>query len=823
MKAHHKGLVLVALISATACKTQTPAAGSRVKEDDATTTAAGTAGTGTVSGFGTQTTAQTLAAIAGHIGDGNWDWEINPKSLNEDVQGEAIRVPGEGMGVPYAEVQVCDESQKVEMEGGKKGCIVMDNAMTYDYTNGKRVAPYNNLIPQRQSEDQPDMDKWMQEGDIVIYFHPERRSGQLNGDAMQWRVTHAATVVRRDGKIATADTPSGYARPFDGNDDHPVHVFRFMPKDEAGNDLPDELAQKYRLMIAKWATLGFNQFTFTGSYDSAAGQLKGPKSIATFGDYYLKAAIQGDIPKCSSPQEKNCFPLMYCAWFVYTNLNLAWMHPMNAAGLAAIPSGAQVTPTGNFEKVWRSRSDNADPIPMTRFLDNDAGLKPHADYAFQPMTAYGLVHGFLVRIVGEDEDNPALFVARALNKAGILAAMSKDEGIKGTFASEEGYVPNFDAAKADAINAKIGDMMLEFAGAYKMAADKVQAGTMKPKDAIKMINDLKDMRTTEKNAAFQDYTKRWIPPYTYAYVAENFGNRDLSKRPVLAYVGTVVHEKFLKKRGAADAGATLSILPSRKATDRDRALDKAMYAAIGMEAKDDMKGYQFFFECLADKARANCGSNIKRWFNEFERDALLTYANDWKAGASINGKDARTRNTWGLDAVLFRRLLGSYWNDPAAGFRPNLLASATGNPAIQNTASNIRLLMSAEIDLAAAQADASKYATGERKTPMPCLTTNIGETSTGTPPSCSYKVKVEGAAAAETFDMAADSADGDHRGWPATRAASGVAPAPAATTETAAPAAPGTAPAEPDPSTSGEDGGSEGGMQLPADGQTLAQ
>lgn len=753
MKALKRTVVLAALVGiGYACKTPKQNLAS-LKDDETSTT-----------GRNAQATITTLQEISQKIASGNWEWEVNPEAFNEHVSGMKLERPEDAGGIPYAEVQVCADADKRTI-GGKPACMVYDNLATYDYVNAKRVAPFGHIIPQRQGDDQPDMDKYIQEGDVAVYAHTERRGGSLDNSGMQWRTTHAATIIKKDGKLGTADTPSGYARPFDGNDETPIHIFRFMPKDESGQDVDDAVAQKYRKQIGNWARLGFNQFTFTGQYDSAAGQLKGPKSIANFGEWYIKAATGQPVTKCNSSTQAGCFPMMYCAWFVYTNVNLAWMHPLNPAGLAAVPGGANLA-TASLNNVWKTKSDKYAPANGSTFMDNDPGLKAHNTYAFEPMTAYGLIHGFLVKVVGEDVENPAIFVGRAMNKAGLLQALAGNPGIVGTLSSQVGFVPNFDAAKASEINAKIPQMLGEFAGLYKTMAEKVQGGQMTVQDAIKQIYDLRDMKNIEKDAAFQDYTKRWVPPYIYFYIAENFHSRDVAKRPVMAYIGTVYHEKFLKRKGQAATGPSLVVTPSRRATDRDKALDKAMYKAIGMAEKDDMKGYQFFFECLADKDRANCGSKIKRHLNQHERDALLTYSGSWKVAASLDGKEARTRNTFGLDAVLFRRLLASYFNDPAAAFRPNILASTSANPAIQNSTSNFRLLMSAEHDLHDEQAPAASYASGERVTAMPCLTSSITDVPQGTPLSCAYKITVE---AAETFTVADDPADGNHGTWPATR------------------------------------------------------
>jgi len=700
-------------------------------------------------------TAETLSELSRRAAANDWRYEINPEAVNNDLYDNKLRSGIEFFAAPLTAVQVCPEEHKVQIDG-KPACLAFDNLMAYDYYTGKDVQKgFAHIIPQKLGADQPEMDKYMQEGDIIVYFHPENRSGELDSDAMQWRASHAATIVKKNGKLATADTPAGYAQPFTGADPTAFHVYRFMPKDEQGADLPDAAAQKYRSMLAKWATLGFDQFTFTGAYDSAAGQLtdlRPRKNIGKFGDFYIRSAAEG-------PQSN--FPRMYCAWFVYTNLSLAWMFPMNERGLADIPSANLVQPEGSFAHIKRGFQYNGSPA-MSSYIDNDPALVPHDQYPFRPFTAYELVRGFLHRLVGPDVADPAVFVGRAMNKAGILAGLAQDREILSTFEARAGYVPHYDEQWANRHNPEIPAALAKFAGMYQELAQKVQAGQMPVQEAVDAVNAAYATQTAEKEAdgTFQ-YTKRWVPPYIYNYVANNYDTRGRSAgRPVLAYIGTVLPEKYTKLAGSSGGAASLVVLPSTAPGEEDKKLDRDMYAALGMTPKSDLRGYREFFECLANEARANCGTKIKQRFTKAEADALLVMAFDWKEGTRLSEKNALTRNDYGLDATLFRRLLASYWNNPADSFRPNLLEDPSR--AIKNSVLNFRILMASPLALNAEQMPDDEVGLRTRRTTtMPCMTSGAAAPQ-GTPATCSAAVRPSG----QRVTMPAnDSRAGWHHQW----------------------------------------------------------
>lgn len=701
-------------------------------------------------------TADVLNELSRRASTDDWRFEVDAEAANRELYDNKIRTGIEFFSAPYTGIKVCPPEHKVQVNG-EEACLAFDNWMTYDYGTGKELQKgFVHVIPQKMGQAQPEMEKYMQEGDLIVYFHPEYRGGDMDSEAMQWRASHAATIVMKNGKLATADTPAGYAQPFTGADPTPFHVYRFMPKDAQGNDLPDGVAQKYRQMIAKWATLGFDQFSFTGAYDSAAGQLndiRPRKNIGKFGDFYLKAAAQGD---------SSGFPSMYCAWFVFTNLNLAWMFPLNERGLADIPSASLVNPTGTFGHIKRGFQYGGSNA-MSSYIDNDPGLVPHDSYAFRPFTAYELIRGFINRLVGPDVADPAIFVARAMNKAGILAGLAQDRSIVSTFASRAGYVPHYDEQWANRRNPEIPLALGKFAQMYKELAEKVQTGQMTAEAAVTTLNTAYNTETNEKenDGTFQ-YTKRWVPPYIYNYVANNYDTRGRvpGSRPMLAYIGTVLPEKIVKARGAQGGASGLVAIPSTAPTEEDKKLDRDMYTMLGKTPRNDLRGYREFYECLASETRQGCGDKIKQRFTKAEADALLVMAFDWKEGSRLSEKSVLTRNEYGLDSVLFRRLLASYWNNPADSFRPNLLEDSSR--AIKNSVLNFRILMASPVALAAEQKPDDEVGLRTRRsTTMPCMTTGTSLPS-GTPATCTSFVRPSGQRVTIPRE---DSRQGWHNQW----------------------------------------------------------
>ena len=198
-----------------------------------------------------KSTTETLRYLRDTAKIDGFKFEINMTAFNDEFTDDVskIKKPAEYFGRPYKEIQNCSDEEKAQYGGA---CMGWDNQMTYVYNpdgegeRKERGAGYNNIIPMRVGDSQPEIDEFMRPGDIIAFYHPERRRSALGGEEMQWRATHAATIVRKNGKITTADTPAGYAKPFNGNDPTPFHVFRIMPKDAEGNGVIDYLYHAWK-------------------------------------------------------------------------------------------------------------------------------------------------------------------------------------------------------------------------------------------------------------------------------------------------------------------------------------------------------------------------------------------------------------------------------------------------------------------------------------------------------------------------------------------------------------------------------------------------
>jgi hypothetical protein len=106
-----------------------------------------------------------------------------------------------------------------------------------------------------------------------------------------------------------------------------------------------------------------------------------------------------------------------------------------------------------------------------------------------------------------------------------------------------------------------------------------------------------------------------------------------------------------------------------------------------------------------------------------EFDALVTMLKDWDVKSPPSERDIFIRNTFGLDPVIARRLLASYWNDPTKAFKVSLYEGEAST--IDTAVLNIRILLSTDsVKLNPAPAESELYLKvghPRRKTAMPCL------------------------------------------------------------------------------------------------------
>ncbi|MEZ4873754.1 MAG: hypothetical protein R2827_16235 [Bdellovibrionales bacterium] len=297
-----------------------------------------------------------------------------------------------------------------------------DNKFTYlwsmEASNNRRIEGegYVNIIAQFTGEDQPELLKYVKEGDVVVYWHPEYRANRMD-EYQQWRATHAATIVevQRDGetRIATTDIPAGYARPFDGSTKNPAHVFRYVARDAAGNIV--ENVEDYGKQIARWATMAFGRFSFNGDYGSMT--VRNASDLKGFAKEYLNP--NGEIPD------------MYCAWYAFTNVNLGVMCPVGSNCIEQnFPDEYEALSSSDkpFSYVGRAGSRGYSKVLYGEgsWDDYSAGssYQPNFNkFAIEPLTAQNLLMNFLDRVIGTDikaAQSPQTWVPHAKFKAGVL-------------------------------------------------------------------------------------------------------------------------------------------------------------------------------------------------------------------------------------------------------------------------------------------------------------------------------------------------------------------------------------------------------------------
>lgn len=670
----------------------------------------------------------------------NKQWGINIKNHRElfGLPLTSLRLP-EGAPIP----DICPEVNRMQVDG-KSACLAVDNLMRYMWDpKGKGVFKkdpkdwFVHLIPQFYGSKQPALQRFLKEGDVIVYFRPERR-GDLPSVATQWRTTHAATIVKResDGAIMTVDTPAGYAKPFNGIDATPFHVYRFVPRSYQDWAVVEE----YGRQIARWGSLGFDQFKFEGNYGVMATSMRSPADIDRFADNYIKSSLEASTGQV--------LPNMYCAWFAWTNLNLGWMRPMSPSGLGEqryrALAGRKFEDARSTHAYAGGDFDKGYSVPKSI----QSRLTKKESFAVMPMTAPELLLGFLDRIVGRSADvtTPQEFIGMAKIKAGMLAGILADPNNIRTIQNEARLVAQYGGNASPSLqqsqgveeyNGKVTATIQTFAKLFDDLANAVAVGQMDYKVALKKISDeflsVVKREWTDK----LDVSRKWIPPYGFMHHAEyGYENYNIQEKghPVLVYVGTVMHEKFLRKKGEKPGNKALAMISSMEPTVEDLALDKDIYRALGCDVKSDGNGWKALLQHLKPGSSSVCGKSPQglEKMNQFEFDAISIMIKDWDVKQSPSERDIFVRNTFGLDPVIARRLLASYWNDPTKAFKVALYEGEAST--IDTAVLNIRILLSTEsVKLNPSPAPSELYIKvghPRRKTTVPCLAFTQAESGT---------------------------------------------------------------------------------------------
>jgi len=649
------------------------------------------------------------------INANEWECDIN-SSLSAAILGLKVPDGQEAKDYLASKGGLFGSEVKIQTPQGEVAININDNSMRYNWSldgaKGGFLPPekwYNHIIPQRRGADQPELRRFLRNGDIIVYFDHKNRSTDLDA-YNQFRSGHSSTILEitdSDNKtqFMLVDTPSSYARPISGHDPTLFHVFRIVPRDGSGASYTEEEANGYRDQIAKWGSLALGQFPFEGDYDKLA--FKSADQIDDFAKRYLASQFTE-----FSGSGLDIYP-MYCAWYSFQNMNLGFMRPMNQSGLALLtydPAG--VPPVSFYDRLMQGPNGFEFPnLHASLVLDSSSfndqfkapdNLKPHSDMLFQPVTAPELVMNFLDRTIGPDVWVPEnMWVQHASLKVGIL-----EQG-KQSFLDKFNSVPNPNmpvnhrpsAAEYDSYNQALDLMFKNIVTLYKESLS-LQG------DAL----NLKRKEITEKT--FQLVTnerskpvipKKWVPPYAFTREADAFESfyrpetNNRPYRPRMVYVGTVIPEIYLKEPGAEEP-VVIVANPETIGTLHDYTISSEVGQIIQSSGaahpyyKSTVEAFmmELHKQCIGKDPRTCDG------LNEFELAAILALRGHWRpdiqnVDPDVMNQQIAAHNMYGLDDVLIMRTLVSYWNDPT-DFRAAIYEGDAST--LASIALNLRIIMS---------------------------------------------------------------------------------------------------------------------------------
>jgi hypothetical protein len=163
-------------------------------------------------------------------------------------------------------------------------------------------------------------------------------------------------------------------------------------------------------------------------------------------------------------------------------------------------------------------------------------------------------------------------------------------------------------------------------------------------------------------------------------------------------------------------------------------LDKDIYKALGCEVKGDGNGWRALLKQVSPSGESGCGRAPQglQKMTKAEFAALESMLKDWEVSSPPSERDIFVRNTFGIDPVIARRLLVSYWNDPTKHFKVSIYEGDAST--IDTAVLNIRILLSSEtvkLNPAPATADLyDKVGHPRRSSGVPCLA--FGSVEAGT-------------------------------------------------------------------------------------------
>jgi hypothetical protein len=223
-----------------------------------------------------------------------------------------------------------------------------------------------NIIPLLKDTDPTDqfhLKQYMQDGDILVFFHPEQRDSRAQMDHRTSHVAMHYQYKRADGQefMHHVDNPNSYGPQYNYTPDRqmPFHIFRFKPK-----SISDEQSKAYGLNARNWAFITDDRSPFADFFTL---------TLQTYDDLVNKfkpAALAGqEIPK------------VYCSGLAYTNLNLGINFPLTPD---------MIRPEG-YTRQETEDTLKADVLAPA----SSAGLRPYQRLVFDPYTTSDLTNAWI--------------------------------------------------------------------------------------------------------------------------------------------------------------------------------------------------------------------------------------------------------------------------------------------------------------------------------------------------------------------------------------------------------------------------------------------
>ena len=220
-------------------------------------------------------------------------------------------------GIPPQAGVVWDQTfaydiNKTKLDANKEFPVVKDGNKISG-PKGRHV----NIIPLLKNTDpskQKHIIDWLEDGDVLSYFHPENLSA---GELMERRASHVAMHYEYEigGKkhVHHIDNPNNYGPRYNHvpTEHMPIHVFRYKPK---GMSAPDSKA--YGLSARNWGFITDDLSPFADFFTLTL------KSTADLEKSFYKKALAGEQ-----------MAELYCSGLAYANLNLGVNFPLNQSTL----------------------------------------------------------------------------------------------------------------------------------------------------------------------------------------------------------------------------------------------------------------------------------------------------------------------------------------------------------------------------------------------------------------------------------------------------------------------------------------------------------